>query len=549
MLARLKAAGPKGTWRKALLTCGAVATIALSPTGALRAAGVSIASLPTIDNHTHVLQPPSVLGPDDSDRYRRIFELQSRARWEDADALIARLNDPVLLGSVLAQRYLSRAFPTTFQQGRDWLARFSDQPEAAAISERALGRTGPGADGVSSASSHLKQPSSQVSRDGTAILVDGAAALARFPRLVRSAIQERRWKLAMTEWQAGRYEDAGRIFEQLGRSEDTGYWTQSAASYWAARAQSAMGRPGLATFWLSVAARSPRTFYGLLARRELGLDPDFNFAQPFSAPSLAALLKVPGGRRALALLQIGRDAQAKDELSLLAAHATPALAAALLALGEAANLPGIELQTSAIALAPDGRRLDNGLYPLPHWVPAGGYTIDRGLLFSIMMQESFFTPDVSNPSGAIGLMQVMPETARTMVALYDLPVAPSNLQDPVTNLTIAQAYVDYLMHADSVRGNLVMLGIAYNCGVGALAHYQGARFKTIDPLLFMEELPVGTRGFVQRLLTNLSIYRLRLGQTPAELDALAAGRWPIYVPSDPPYFDGSRSEGLRDAAN
>ena len=54
-----------------------------------------------------------------------------------------------------------------------------------------------------------------------------------------------------------------------------------------------------------------------------------------------------------------------------------------------------------------------------------------------------------------------------------------------------------------------------------------------DPLLFIESLPSGeTRMFIERVLTNLWIYRARLGQATPSLDALAAGDWPTYMPLD-----------------
>ena len=54
-----------------------------------------------------------------------------------------------------------------------------------------------------------------------------------------------------------------------------------------------------------------------------------------------------------------------------------------------------------------------------------------------------------------------------------------------------------------------------------------------DPLLFIESLPAReTRLFIERVLTNLWIYRERLGQPAPSLDALAAGDWPSYKALD-----------------
>ncbi len=56
-----------------------------------------------------------------------------------------------------------------------------------------------------------------------------------------------------------------------------------------------------------------------------------------------------------------------------------------------------------------------------------------------------------------------------------------------------------------------------------------------DPLLFIESLPsLESRLFVERIMTNLWIYRLRLGQPTPTLTALASGRWPTYEALDQP---------------
>src|SRR3546814_2699478 len=55
-----------------------------------------------------------------------------------------------------------------------------------------------------------------------------------------------------------------------------------------------------------------------------------------------------------------------------------------------------------------------------------------------------------------------------------------------------------------------------------------------DPLLFIESIPAReTRVYVERVLTNLWIYRHRLGQPTPGLDAVAAGEWPRYTALDP----------------
>ena len=57
--------------------------------------------------------------------------------------------------------------------------------------------------------------------------------------------------------------------------------------------------------------------------------------------------------------------------------------------------------------------------------------------------------------------------------------------------------------------------------------------KFDDPLLFIETIPVSeTRAFVERVMSNIWIYRQRLGQATPTLDAVTSGKWPIYVSMD-----------------
>ncbi|HET6520131.1 MAG TPA: hypothetical protein VFG47_09990, partial [Geminicoccaceae bacterium] len=67
-------------------------------------------------------------------RYRRIHALQAAGDWGEADGLIRRLDDPVLMGEVLAQRYLHpTAYRSSFDELRTWLEHFADHPDAQRI--------------------------------------------------------------------------------------------------------------------------------------------------------------------------------------------------------------------------------------------------------------------------------------------------------------------------------------------------------------------------------------------------------------------------------
>ena len=74
---------------------------------------------------------------------------------------------------------------------------------------------------------------------------------------------------------------------------------------------------------------------------------------------------------------------------------------------------------------------------------------------------------------------------------------------------------------------------AYNGGPGNLNKWRRKADYRDDPLLFIESIPSReTRIFIERVLTNLWIYRYRMDQEPASLEAVVAGGWPVYVPLD-----------------
>ncbi len=91
----------------------------------------------------------------------------------------------------------------------------------------------------------------------------------------------------------------------------------------------------------------------------------------------------------------------------------------------------------------------------------------------------------------------------------------------------------YLLTHERINGNLFFLLAAYNGGPANLAKWQTETNFNDDLLLFIESIRSReTRSFIERVLTNYWIYRLRLGQATPSLDAAASGHWPLYVPQE-----------------
>ena len=162
------------------------------------------------------------------------------------------------------------------------------------------------------------------------------------------------------------------------------------------------------------AAQEPRTFYGLVARRTLGLGAGFAWEGELAGEAeAAAIAETAGGWRALALLQVGQTARAEADLRQLWGQAkrNPGLVRAMLVVAAQANLPGLTAQLAAASQAEDGRPRDFARFPMPKLVPQGGYRVDPALLYALALQESRFNAAAVSPAGARGLMQIMPATA------------------------------------------------------------------------------------------------------------------------------------------
>jgi soluble lytic murein transglycosylase len=147
-----------------------------------------------------------------------------------------------------------------------------------------------------------------------------------------------------------------------------------------------------------------------------------------------------------------------------------------------------------------------------------GPAVDTSIIYSIARQESqFWQGDVSTAK-AMGLMQVTPEaaheTSKKFGAAYDLKRLAS---DTVYNVQMGAAELGDLL--DGYRGSYILTFAGYNAGRGSvhnwISHYGDPRDPKVDPVDWVERIPFSeTRNYVERVLENLQVYRVRLGGGP-----------------------------------
>ena len=334
---------------------------------------------------------PQPLSVEDADRYRQIFELQSDGQFYEAETDVGWLTDHRLLGHVLAERYLSPSYRTSYRELTLWLDQYADLPQAWTLYQMALKRRPAHA-------SHPRKPEADQFHPG----IPDSGVLNTGPD----------WRHGLALWQTGNLGAAAAAFERAAGDSQASGWDIAGAAYWAARAHLKNREPAKVSRWLSLAAEYPRTFYGQLARRALGLDSSFDWsAKPLTQAGIDAIARSEAGERLLALIQVGETGLAEDEAQNLLRNAGPDLASGIEAVAQTYELPSVALGLGLMGDSQPSLRADADLYPVPHWQPPGGFTVDRALLFAFARQESAFNPQATSPAGAGGLLQIMPGTA------------------------------------------------------------------------------------------------------------------------------------------
>ena len=306
-------------------------------------------------------------------------------------------------------------------------------------------------------------------------------------------------------------------------------------------------RPDRVSRWLKMAAGQPRSFYGIIARRWLGEKSPFDWQPPvLTRERLQRVTTEKPGRRALALLEAGLNVRAGRELRFLAGSKNTELTQSLIALADKLSLPMVSYRAGAALIGNSATLPAVALYPLPEWKPREGFRVDRALIFAFMRQESAFNVRARSSVGARGLMQLMPATASFIAQRRFHGKQRNKLYDPALNTSLGQKYILHLLENNHIDGDLLLLAAAYNGGPGNLKKWQrrARKGEYTDALMFIESIPAReTRIFIERVLSNLWMYRERLGEPAPSLDALAAGERPVYIAVDG--SNGSVAEDVR----
>jgi soluble lytic murein transglycosylase len=359
-------------------------------------------------------------------------------------------------------------------------------------------------------------------------------ALACFARVAPADLDERsaEWQVRAALW-AG---DWPRTTQALAALPD-GLRSLPRWRYWSARAAELQGDSAAAQAGYTQLAAADN-YYAALAAARLG--------QPYAPHPQALAIN-----NALAA-QIAQKPAFVRARELLLGELKP-LAAAEWQAGLDALDPPARIQAAALALrwgwyeqgiasASKQGVFDDYelLYPRPYDAPvhtAMALTgLPEDLIYAILRQESLYDAAATSRVGALGLLQLMPDTSQRVARRWQRPPPPrEQLFDPVVNVSLGSAELHDLL--EQFGGQVPVAVAAYNAGPNAAARWLPEVPR--DAAVWIENIPYNeTRDYVQRVLWHSLVFAWRRSGEPQKLDAWLGQ---VSVPAAAPAAEDTRA--------
>ncbi|MBI1422516.1 MAG: transglycosylase SLT domain-containing protein [Gammaproteobacteria bacterium] len=317
---------------------------------------------------------------------------------------------------------------------------------------------------------------------------------------ILNAIQDQDWEIAL-----------GWLDRMSEAEQQSDRWR-----YWRGRTLEALGRLDEARSVYLLNADS-RSYYGFLSADRAGMDYRFDHRPlSFTSQDLSPIEKIPAIERARELYALNRVVDARREWNF-----------ALQQLDKSQMLKAAQLaydwnwHDRAIITLAQANYWDDleKRFPLAHRDVVINYAhqqqIDPAWAFAIIRQESAFTNDARSHAGALGLMQLLPRTARQIAHSLRLRFKRNDLLDAETNVRLGIKYLKKVK--DIFNGNNVLATAAYNAGDARVRQWL-PKAGMLPADVWVETVPYNeTRDYLQRVMTYTVIYEERLGRTPVPL--------------------------------
>ena len=295
--------------------------------------------------------------------------------------------------------------------------------------------------------------------------------------------------------------------------------------YWKARAineqlaaskKNNAERSALAQKLYQKAARE-RSYYGFLASDTLGKDYSFvDRPAPITPELVDKVAALPGMQRAEELQAIGEFYHARREWD----YATDKMSTEeLMTAGKVASAWGWYHKSIQSILAADYLDDLELRFPLAFSDIVSDVAgrmgkktaLDTYLVLAVARQESHFSHDAKSHAGAMGLMQLLPSTARATARKAGVPYRRSwDLLNPNTNISLGSYYLNSLLKR--FDNNRFLAAAAYNAGPTRVSRWLKDTDKKLPFDVWIETIPYSeTRKYVQNVLSYSVIYAYRSG--------------------------------------
>jgi soluble lytic murein transglycosylase len=332
--------------------------------------------------------------------------------------------------------------------------------------------------------------------------------------LVRSALRQRSFK------------DAIAAIEEMPEDErQTEEW-----QYWLAISGTETGKDEEAKTILASLAEE-RSYYGFLAADELGSDYAWAHAALHEdRESLGRLAQYPSLVRARELYYVGLESRGRSEWDDAVSTLLPEEKVQSALLAHSWGWHSMAIATLASVEDYDDLEVR---YPLPFREQFEKHSetaeIPYSWAYGVARSESLFMTDIRSIAGAVGVMQLMPETGRRTASEMKLPYGGvTTLTDPDRNIQLGTFYLGKMLRR--FGHNPILATAAYNAGPLRVEKWLPEADR-LDARIWIESIPFNeTRGYVRRVLFTDAIFHWRLtGETRRLSESLAA-----IDPSPPP---------------
>ncbi len=292
--------------------------------------------------------------------------------------------------------------------------------------------------------------------------------------------------------------------------------SKARASYWAGRAAQAMGQMGLARDWYKKASEFQTVYYGQMASS--AVSKDINLPKnkiPKIRSSEYERFEENEFFQGFEVFKAANQSHNADRFlnAFLSNDETPKayrFAAEKLAKhNDYYNAVKVAKKASY-----KGMFLTKQAYPTITKHLRDVHSAEWALIHALIRQESMFDFNAKSHAGALGLMQLMPATARHVSKKMNLQYNKGWLtENPKYNIHLGSYYIGSMI--DRYNGSYPLAIAAYNAGPGRvdkwLEIYGDPRKGDVNMIDWIELIPIyETRNYVQRVLENTYIYRLRL---------------------------------------